>query len=176
MHCTGYPLLVLDGRGQVHIPLTLFAKRSRQQLSAGSSRGYPAALLPFVREVEGTRRSREGNDVWQFELRTVRRLVADYLNDRYACLVRQHRVGFRLVAQTAGTHSGVSPFLAALKVFYRVMREEGIYPHDNPLVDHASLTLARLHQDQFQRAPRMPDLSGVVAPRGRKRLTDSYWK
>jgi hypothetical protein len=63
--------------------------------------------------------------------------------------------------------------LAALKSFYRVMREEGIYPHENPLVDHASLTLPRPHEDQSQRAPRMPDHSGVVAPRARARLSDS---
>ena len=169
-------VLILDRHAQLHIPLTLFANRARQQLSAGSARGYLVALLPFISASEGNRRSGEADCGWELEPSTVRRLVADYLNDRYACLVRQHRVGFQLVARTAGTRSGVSLFLAALKFFYRVMREEGIYPHDNPLVDHGSLTLARLDQDQFQSAPRMPDHSGVVAPRGRKRLTDSYFK
>lgn len=56
-------------------------------------------------------------------------------------LVRQHRLGFQLVVPTAGTRSGVGLFLAALKFFYRVMRDEDIHPHDNPLVDHVSLKL-----------------------------------
>ena len=171
-----FRVLVLDRRAQVHIPLTLFANCTRQQLSAGSARGYLAALLPFISEVERSPRSGEADCAWGLEPGAVRRLVADYLNDRYACLVRQHRVGFQLVARTAGTRSGHSLFLAALKFFYRVMREEGIYPHDNPLVDHVSFTLARRHQDQSQRAPRMPDHSGVVAPQARARLSDSYFK
>jgi len=169
-------VLVLDRRAQVHIPLTLFANRTRQQLSAGSARGYLAALLPFVSEVERSPRSGEPDWGWGPEPAAVRRLVADYLNDHYACLVRQHRVGFELVAPTAGTRSGVALFLAAVKFFYRVMREESVYPHDNPLVDRTWLTLPRLHQDAFQRAPRMPDHSGVVVPRTRARFSDSYFK
>lgn len=171
-----FRVLVLDRRAQVHIPLTLFANRTRQQLSAGSARGYLATLLPFISVVERSPRSGEADCGWGLEPGAVRRLVADYLNDRYACLVRQHRVGFQLVARTAGTRSGVSLFLAALKFFYRVMREEGMYPHDNPLVDQTSVTIARLDWDKSQHTPRMPDHSGVVGPRTRARFSDSYFK
>jgi hypothetical protein len=171
-----FRILVLGRRGQVHIPLTLFANRSRQQLSPGSARGYLSALLPFMTEMERARRSSETSCGWELEPSAVRRLVADYLNDRYACLVRQHRVGFQFVARTAGTRSGVGLFLAAVKFFYRVMREEGIYPHDNPLVDHASVTLAGVNHEHSQHAPRMPDHSGVVMPRTRARFSDSYFK
>ena len=63
-----------------------------------------------------------------------------------------------------------------MKFFYRVMREEGIYPLENPLIDYASLALPRLQNDEFERAPRMPDHSGVVVPRTRARFSDSYFK
>lgn len=169
-------VIVLDRHAQVHLPLTLFANRTRQQLSVGSARAYLAALRPFMSAVERNRRSVEAECGWELEPPAVRRLVADYLNDRYACLVRQHRVGFQLLAPTASTRSGVGLFLAALKFFYRMMREEGIYPHDNPLVDQTSVTLVHLDRTQSQRAPRMPDHSGVVVPRTRARFSDSYFK
>ena len=98
---------MLDRRAQVHIPLTLFATRTRQHLSGGSARGCFAVFLPFLSEVERAQPTNEASFGWELEPRAVRRLLADYLNDRYACVVRQHRVGFQLVAQTAGTRSGV---------------------------------------------------------------------
>jgi integrase len=169
-------VIVLDPRAQVHVPLTVFANRSRQQLSAGSARGYLAALLPFIRDAERIRQLGEDDSRWRADPSAVRRLLADYLNDRYACVIRQHRIGFQIVARTAGTRSGVGLFLAAVKFFYRVMREEGLYPHDNPLVDRTSVGFARLDWDESRRAPRMPDHSGVVVPHRRARFTDSYFK
>lgn len=98
-------VLVLDRDAHVDIPLTLFANRSRQHLSSGSARGYLLALLPFIAEMARARRSGDASCGWELEPRAVRRLVAGYLNDRYACVVRQHRVGFQIVARTAGTRS-----------------------------------------------------------------------
>jgi integrase len=174
----GFPLLVQGDRGQIHVPLTVFARRAQQQLSAGSARAYLSALLPFVSEVECAPPSEEGCG-WEAAPHVVRRVVANYLNDRYACLIRPHRVGFQLVARTAATRSGVGLFLAALKFFYRVLREEGIYAHENPLVDQVSMALATIElmaTDDSRRAPRMPERSGVVEPRSRARLSDSYFK
>jgi hypothetical protein len=175
----GFPLLVQGDRGQIHLPLTLFARRTRQQLSAGSARACMTVLLPFFSHAEHAPRSTEQGCGWDAAPQLVRRVVANYLNDRYACLVRPHRVGFQLVARTAATRSGVGLFLAALKFFYRVVREEGIYAHENPLVDQVSIALATIEQTaakDSRLAPRMPARSGVVEPRSHARLSDSYFK
>jgi hypothetical protein len=169
---------VQGDRGQIQVSLTVFARRAQQQLSAGSARAYLSALLPFVSELECAPPSEEGFG-WEAAPHVVRLVVANYLNDRYACLIRPHRVGFQLVARTAATRPGVGLFLAALKFFYRVLREEGIYAHENPLVDQVSMSLATIEQmatDDSRRTPRLPERSGVVEPRSRARLSDSYFK
>ncbi|HET8851530.1 MAG TPA: site-specific integrase, partial [Ktedonobacteraceae bacterium] len=74
-------------------------------------------------------------------------------------------------------------FLAALKLFYQIMRERDMYPFANPLVDSMNATiaaaLAHLEREEGEQTlPRMPDQSGVEAPRPKPkhRLTDSYYK
>jgi integrase len=74
----------------------------------------------------------------------------------------------------------VSAFLAALKLFYVIMREVGCYAEANPLVDISSsaLTDAEHNDDQGQGddPPRMPEISGVEPARAQRRLTDSFFK
>jgi hypothetical protein len=108
----------------------------------------------------------------------VRRAVDDYLVRRLRCQVRTHRAGFQLVAITAGTRSTVRVFLSALKLFYRTMQTTGAYPFPNPLVEPATGTAAAIDEclDDDGAWPRMPDISGVAAPRRKPRLSDSYFK
>jgi hypothetical protein len=66
--------------------------------------------------------------------------------------------------------SGV--FLSGTKLFYRVMADRHYYPYSNPLVDNLSVTLSKVEE----KPPRMPDISGVVLPDRKQRLSDSYFK
>jgi integrase len=73
----------------------------------------------------------------------------------------------------------VGVFLAALKLFYSAMREMGCYADEHPLVDVTVRVLAEIADASVaddDRPPRMPDVSGVEAPRSRRRLTDSFFK
>jgi integrase len=99
------------------------------------------------------------------------------------CQVQSHHQGWKFVAITVGTRSTLRIFLAALKMFYQVMRERGTYGFANPLVDSMSVTIvavqAHLDREEDQQTPpHMPEQSGVEAPRTRPRhrLTDSYYK
>ena len=81
---------------------------------------------------------------------------------------------------TGRTRSNVGAFLAALKLFYVVMREVGCYTAENPLIDVTSRVLNDVEDDDRNCAtndpPRMPDISGVEPTRSHRRLTDSFFK
>ena len=97
---------------------------------------------------------------------------------RFRLSDKEHRAGFQLVSLTAGARSTVRVFLSALKLYYRVMRAQGFYHYDNPLVDGLSAALAEVKErlEEEMGAPRMPQISGAVAPEKKQRLSDSYFK
>ena len=70
------------------------------------------------------------------------------------------------------------PFLAALKLFYVVMREVGCYTAENPLVDVTSRAndVEGDESGDGDDPPRMPDINGVEPRRSHRRLTDSFFK
>jgi integrase len=55
------------------------------------------------------------------------------------------------------------------------MHEEDIYREENPLIDSLS-AVVQLRGGEAADHPRMPERSGVVEPRRRRRLSDSYFK
>src|SRR6266508_2666637 len=65
---------------------------------------------------------------------------------RLKCKLKEHHAGFQLVSLTAGTRSTVRVFLSAFKLYYRVMRAQGLYHYDNPLVDGLSTALAEVEE------------------------------
>src|SRR5438552_8377876 len=159
----GHPVLVFDGADQLHLPLTTFAREATRRLSASSVRVYLCALLPFFTFLDSRGSGGEENS-WTGDFQGVRHAVGEYLEDHLGCVIRRHRLGFELVSITGRTRSNVGAFLAALMVFYVVMREVGCYTAENPLIDVTSRVLNDVDDDlNFDRtqSPRMPDISGV---------------
>ncbi len=102
---------------------------------------------------------------WNAAPSQVRRSIDDYLVQKLQCQLLSQRQGWKYVALTAGTKSTLRIFLAALKLFYQVMREREMYPFANPLVNPISATIvasmARLESEEDEQTPpRMPDKSG----------------
>lgn len=178
-----HPFLVFDSQDHLHLPLTIFSKEACARLNAKTVQTYLYSILPYFTWLD--------TDVWQ--LRTgqrwnappqqVRRSIDDYLVQKLQCQLLPQRQGWKYVAITAGTKSTLRIFLAALKLFYQVMREREMYSFANPLMDSISTTIAEVVEhvagsEGEQAPPRMPDQSGVEAPRNRPkhRLTDSYYK
>jgi hypothetical protein len=175
-----HPLLVFDGQDRLHLPLTVFAREAARRLSTSSVRVYLYAVLPFFAFLDQTRSGADLAGSWTASPESIRHAVGEYMEDQLGCVIRRHRLGFELVSTTGGTRSNVGAFLAALKLFYFVMREVGCYTAENPLIDVTSRVLSGDADDDFDGdrsdPPRMPDISGVVLPRSRRRLTDSFFK
>ena len=162
----GHAVLVFDGRGRLDLPLTTFARETARRLSQSSVTVYLYALLPFFGFLAGSGPSPERS--WDSDFAIVRNWVAEYLEDRLGCVVRHHRLGFELVQVTGRTRTNVGAFLAALKLFYAVMREVGYYSAENPLVDVTSRVLDDFEHDdsagERRDPPKMPQISGLVPP------------
>ena len=176
-HC--HPVRVFDPADRLHFPLTTFAREATRRLSASSVNVYLYALLPFFTFLD-TKGSGHGLEGWTGNFQYVRQLVGECLEDQLGCVIRRHRLGFELVSVTGRTRSNVGAFLAALKLFYVVMREVGGYTADNPLIDVTSRVFNDVDDDDLNcesnDPPKMPDISGVEPTRSRKRLTDSFFK
>jgi integrase len=173
-----HPLLVFDGKNRLHVPLTVFAKATVDRLSKGTARTYLNAILPYFTWLDTDVWQREAERQWTDLPQQVRYSVQSYLLQRLRCKVREHRMGFNLVALTEDTHSTVRVFLSGLKLFYRIMAEHRYYTYPNPLVDSFSAILSDVEGQLLDQEtePQTPEGSGVVEPRYKRRLSDSYFK
>lgn len=174
----GHTVLVFDRRNQLHFPLTVFAGEATKRTSSGTARQYVSVLIPFFDWLEIEQSSRKGHRRWDDPPEAIRQGISEYLVERLKCKVKEHRVGFQLVSLTGGTWTTVRVFLSAIKLYYRVMQVRNYYEYSNPLVDGVSATLTQTEDRLAADAglPRVPEISGVVAPRPKQRLSDSYFK
>jgi integrase len=178
-----HPFLVFDGQDRLHFFLTRFAKEACSRLDPKTVQIYLYSLCPYFTWLD--------TDVWQVRMgqtwhappEQVRRSIDDYLVQKLQCQIFPQHQGWKYVAMTVGTKSTLRIFLAALKLYYQLMRGQKLYSFANPLVDSMRVTIAAAlahleREEEEQKPPRMPDQSGVEAPRRRPkhRLTDSYYK
>ncbi len=173
-----HPVLVLNFEHRLHVPLTIFAEEAVKRSSLGTARTYLNAAVPFFGWLEADDWQKKVQRKWNDAPEHIRQAVHDYLVERLKCKVREHRAGFQLVSLTEGTRSTIRVFLSALKLYYRVMQARSYYDYANPLVDSMSATLAQIETRLAEDAelPRVPEISGVVAARPKRRLSDSYFK
>ncbi len=173
-----HPYLVFDHQDRLHFHLTIFGKEAVTQHSDGTARVYLYAILPFFSFLETDTWQQQAGRRWDGAPEAVRQAVDDYLVQCCQCKVREHRFGFQLVSITQGTKSTIRVFLSGLKLFYRVMKQQGYYSFANPLVDPVSTlySVVEEHLSETDEYPRLPDISGVEKPRHKQRLSDSYFK
>ncbi len=178
-----HPFLVFDHQDRLHLPLTTFSKEACARLDAKTVQTYLYSILPYFTWLDTDAWQLRTGQRWDAPPQQVRRSIDDYLVQKLQCQLLSQRQGWKYIAITAGTKSTLRIFLAALKLFYQIMRERELYAFVNPLVDSMSATIAAAvahvaGEEDEQAPPRMPDQSGVQAPRSRPkhRLTDSYYK
>jgi integrase len=178
-----HPFLVFDGQDRLHLPLTTFAEEASSRLCPQTVPTYLYALMPYFTWLDTDLWQVRMGHTWDARPQQVRRSIDDYLVQKLQCQLLPQHQSWKYVALTAGTKSTLRIFLAALKLFYQLMREHQLYPFANPLVDSMSATIAAAishveHEEGEQNPPRMPDQSGVEAPhkKPKHRLTDSYYK
>ncbi len=158
-----YSLLVVDGEGKPHLPLTRFYQKMTQWLADGTARTYLNALLPYFHYLVTDEWRQHRGDHWNSEPSAVQESVRDYLMERLGCKVRPQTT-HALVSLTIQSPNTVHIFLAALKQFYFVMAQEGVYPYTNPLLDTASRLLRELEQEEQNNRRHLPQVSGVEEP------------
>ena len=173
-----HPYLVFDHQDRLHFHLTIFGKEAVSQQSNSTARVYLYAVLPFFSFLDTDIWQQQAGRRWDGTPEVVRQAVDDYLVQYFRCKVREHRFGFQLVSITQGTPSTIRVFLSGLKLFYRVMKQQGYYPFANPLVDPVSTPYSAVeeHMNETDEYPCLPDISGVEKPRHKQRLSDSYFK
>jgi integrase len=161
-----YSVVVVDGQGMPHLPLTVFYHHMQQQLSDGAARTYLNSLRPyFAYLVTDEWRQRRG-DRWDSDPEAVQESVRDYLLHSLGCKVRRHQT-YEEISLTAHSPSTVRIFLAALKQFYFIMSQLGQYVHPHPLLDTTIQLLREVEQEEHEFAskrPTMPQQSGVEEP------------
>ena len=178
-----HPFLVFDSQDRMHLPLTRFAKEARFRLDPKTVPTYLYALCPYFTWLDTNVWQVRMGQTWNSPPAQVRRSIDDYLTQKVQCQILPQRQGWKYVKITTGTKSTLRIFLAALKLFYQVMREREMYSFANPLVDstNATITAAMDHLEKAEHehtAPPMPAQSGVETSRSKPnhRLTDSYYK
>lgn len=171
----GHSLVVYNCTGQLHYELTRFTK---VQLDCQTIRVYLYALLPYFTWLDTDKQQLKSRRHWQEAPEQIQQAVEDYLVQQMSCFLQQHINGCQLVRLTDKTPSKIRTFLAALKCFYKHMKQLGYYPYANPLVDSSAEILVTVNEclEEVVQPPRMPSISGVQEPHPRKRLTDNYYK
>src|SRR5947209_18666616 len=137
-----HPFLVFDCQDRLHLPLTVFGKEASIRVSPKTVQTYLYAIASFFTYLDTDMWQGRAGNSWDAPPLQVRRAVEDYLVQKLQCQVHPHHQGWKYVAITAGTRSTLRVFLAALKLFYQVMRQRGSYAFANPMVDAMSATIA----------------------------------
>ncbi len=134
-----YPLIVVDGSGLTHLPLTQFYQLTQQFLADGTTRTYLQTLLPYFTYLTADVWRCQRGDQWDSKPEAVRE-SRDYLIHHLHCKARPHDT-YELVLLTGRSPSTVRIFLSALKQFYTIARRSGWYPYAHPLINSSLLLL-----------------------------------
>jgi site-specific recombinase XerD len=162
-----YKILFVDQYGHLIVALTEWY-RLRSTLGPASTRDtYLSCLLPFFAFLS------EKGCSWNASPEQLRPTLIHFYREHFCCLVRSERELERIaVVPTRDTplqESTLQVFRSALRDFYLIMREEGLYAFSHPLTSETLLTLKRLH-DQSIANRGAPDHAGIRGEtRGRSR-------
>ena len=161
-----YSVVVVDGQGMPHLPLTAFYHHLQQQLSDGAACTYLNSLRPYFAYLTTDEWRQRRGDRWDSDPEAVQESVRDYLLHSLGCKVRRHQT-YEEVSLTVHSPSTVRIFLAALKQFYFVMSQLGQYAHPHALLDTTAHLLLEVEQEEHEPASKrtmMPQQSGVEDP------------
>src|SRR6266566_5276170 len=176
----GYPYLVFDGQGELHLPLIVFAKEAQTRLAPSSVQKYLTNILPFFSWLDTDPWQLRAHHCWTDTPEVLRHVVREYLVSKLQCRVKPHQEGGEWLETTGEAVNAVRLVLAGLKLFYRIAKAHGYYRYANPLIGTFTEAVAAAREllvrdDDGTLRPKMPDQSGIDEPRREGRLTDSYF-
>lgn len=166
-----YKVLFVDRHGRLIVALTEWY-RLRSTLGPASTRDtYLSCLLPFFTFLS------EKECPWNASPEQLRPILVKFYRERFCCLVRSEREPERIaVVPTRDTplqESTLQVFRSALRDFYLIMRDEGLYAFSHPLTSETLLTLKRLHDQSIANsgAPDHAGIRGETRERSRRQPT-----
>jgi len=138
-----YEIIFLDQQDRIVVPLTEWYRLRKEQGPASTRNTYLACLMPWF-----TFLVTDGCP-WNAPPGQLRRALLAFHRDWLGCKIHPHRdtntVEIDLTRETPLQESTLRVMRAALRDFYLVMREAGLYAFANPL---SSEVLVALKRDQ----------------------------
>jgi site-specific recombinase XerD len=153
-----YELIIVDRAGHPVSHLTEWYRQGKQPGTDSTRRTYLNFLLPFY----GYLLQRDA--AWNQKPEAIRTLVKEFLRSEVACQVAsdQDLDGYRvqLTGNSPLSQSSLRVLFAALRDFYAVMIEAGLYAYDNPMRSELLSKWKRERMRQIANAG-APDHAGI---------------
>src|SRR5712691_6714853 len=153
-----YELIFLDQHDRIIVPLTEWYRLRIEQGPASTRNTYLACLMPWF-----TFLAHDGC-VWNAPPEQLRRALLTFHRDCLGCKIHPQRdsdsVKIDLTRDTPLRESTLKVMRAALRDFYLVMREAGLYAFANPLSSEVLVALKR-EQERTLANKGAPDNAGV---------------
>jgi len=153
-----YDLIFLDQYDRIIVPLTEWYRLRKEQGPASTRSTYLACLLPYFTFLV------EDGCPWNAPPEQLRRVLIAFHRDRLGCKIhpQRDRDGFEVSStrETPLQESTLRVMRAALRDFYLVMKDEGLYPFPNPLSSEVLVALKR-EQERALANRGAPDHAGT---------------
>lgn len=153
-----YAIIIVDSNGCPVSALTEWYRLRRQSGSPGTRRTYLGFLLPFFGYLLAH------SLAWNSDSEQVRHFVRAFLRDEVLCQIsRDTTLDGYLVDLTGSSpvsQSSLRVLLAAIRDFYAVMAEAGLYPFPNPMCSSLLQRWKRERIKQIENAG-APDHAGI---------------
>ncbi len=153
-----YDLIFLDQQDRIIVPLTEWHRLRKDQGPMSTRKTYLACLQSYFAFLA------EGGYPWNAPPERLRQTLIAFHRDRLKCQIRPQRdsdtVEIALTRETPLRESTLKVMRAALRDFYLVMKEAGLYAFANPLSSDVLVALKR-EQERTLANKGAPDQAGI---------------
>lgn len=153
-----YEIIFLDQQDQIVVPLTEWYRLRKEQGPVSTRNTYLACLMPWFTFLAQDECS------WNAPPEQLRRALIAFHRDWLGCTIHPNRemdtVEIDLTRDTPLQESTLRVMRAALRDFYLIMKDEGLYPFPNPLSSEVLVALKR-EQERALANRGAPDHAGI---------------
>ncbi len=153
-----YEVIFLDQYDQIIVPLTEWYRLRKDQGPRSTRETYLTCLQPFLTFLA------DRSCPWNAPPERLRPVLIEFHRDRLGCQIhpRRDRDGIEIVPtrETPICDSTLRVMRAALRDFYLVLKEAGLYAFSNPLSSEVLVALKREHQQALANSG-APDQAGI---------------
>jgi len=153
-----YEVIFLDQHDKIVVPLTEWYRLRKEYGSRGTRETYLACLLPYLTFLI------EQRCPWNAPPERLHPVLIAFHRERLGCQIHpqkeQERVDLVLTRETPVRPSTLRVMSAALRDFYLVLKDAGLYPFPNPLLSEILVAIKREQAHALANAG-APDHAGI---------------